>query len=100
MGIRLRYLSNESAGPNVSRDLKHTSSILHHEVLLPRSSQMYGLGLSNGVCDRDGSRVESHDLRLESNRQRATASRSQACTAIISFRVVSSDRIACEVYGC
>ncbi len=59
---------------------------------------MYGLGLSNGVCNRDGSRVESHDLGLESNCQRATAPRSQAYTTIICFRVVASDRIACEIY--
>jgi hypothetical protein len=52
---------------SLSRDLKHASQILRHEQLLPRSSQMYGLGLSNGVSNRDGSWVESHDLGLKSN---------------------------------
>ena len=52
---------------DVSRALQHTSQILHHEQLLPRSSQMYGLGLPNGVSNREGSWVESRDLWLESN---------------------------------
>src|SRR5207302_1253444 len=65
-----------------------------------RSSQMYDLGLSHCVCDRDGSRVESHDLRLEQNRQGTTAPGSQACTTVIRFQVVASYQIAGEVNGC
>src|SRR3981081_1006338 len=59
---------------------------------------MYGLGLADGVSNRDCSRVASDDLRLESNCQRATAPRSQARTTIIGLRIVASNLIAREPY--
>src|SRR5437660_399478 len=60
---------------------------------------MDGLDLSHCICDGDASLVKSNDPWCERNGDRATASRRQACTAIVTLGEVAPHKIAREVHG-